>query len=136
LSVSIGIAIYPADGASGEELLRNADTAMYRAKEGGRGRYVYFEERMNAAALARVSLERELRRAIDRKEFSVADQPQLDLRTGHISGVEALLRWNCPGREQRLPAEFIQPAEETGFIEPFGEWVLREACWYSQSLHD
>ncbi len=78
---------------------------MYRAKEGGRGRYVYFEERMNVAALARVGLEHELRRAVERNEFSLWYQPQLDLRTGRISGAEALLRWDCPGQETRTPAD-------------------------------
>jgi diguanylate cyclase (GGDEF)-like protein len=128
LNASIGIALYPADGTTAEALLRNADTAMYRAKEGGRGRYVYFEERMNVAALARVSLERELRRAVENNEFTLWYQPQLDLRTGRISGAEALLRWECPGQEMRTPADFIHLAEDTGLIEPIGEWVLREAC--------
>ena len=128
LNASIGIALYPEDGKTAEELLRNADTAMYRAKEGGRGRFVYFEERMNVAAVARVNLERDLRRAIDRNEFSLRYQPQLDLRTGRVSGVEALLRWDSPDHGERQPAEFIALAEETGLIEPIGEWALREAC--------
>jgi EAL domain-containing protein (putative c-di-GMP-specific phosphodiesterase class I) len=89
---------------------------------------VYFEERMNVAALARVSLERELRLAIERSEFTLWYQPQLDIRSGRICGAEALLRWDCPGKETRTPADFIQLAEDTGLIEPIGEWVLREAC--------
>lgn len=128
MSASIGIAVYPADGTTADELLRNADTAMYRAKESGRGCYVYFEERMNVAAHARVSVERELRRAVERAEFSLWYRPMLDMRSGRISGAEAVLRWQRPGREQRLPADFFQIAEETGLIEPIGEWVLREAC--------
>jgi diguanylate cyclase (GGDEF)-like protein len=128
LNASIGIALYPEDGKSAEELLRNADTAMYRAKEGGRGRFVYFEERMNVAAVARVNLERDLRRAIDRNEFSLRYQPQLDLRTGRVSGVEALLRWDSPDHGERQPTEFMALADETGLIEPIGEWALREAC--------
>jgi len=139
LNASIGIALYPADGTTAEELLRNADTAMYRAKEGGRGRAVYFEERMNVAAVARVSLERELRLAIERNEFSLWYQPQLDLRSGRISGAEALLRWESADRQTRTPADFIQLADETGLIEPIGEWVLREACrqfcaWQDEGL--
>ena len=114
LNASIGIALHPADGMTAEELLRNADTAMYRAKEGGRGRYVYFEERMNVAALARVSLERELRLAIERSEFSLWYQPQLDLRTGRISGAEALLRWDCPGRAYAHAGGFHPPRGRDG----------------------
>jgi EAL domain-containing protein (putative c-di-GMP-specific phosphodiesterase class I) len=109
---------------------------MYRAKEGGRGRYVYFEERMNVAALARVSLERELRLAIERNEFSLWYQPQLDLRSGRISGAEALLRWESAAGQTRAPADFIQLADETGLIEPIGEWVLREACRQFRAWQD
>jgi len=89
---------------------------------------VYFEERMNVAALARVSLEREMRQAVERHEFSLCYRPMLDMRSGRVSGAEAVLRWERPGREQRLPVDFFQIAEETGLIEPIGEWMLEEAC--------
>jgi len=128
LNASIGIALFPADGSTGEELLRNADTAMYRAKESGRGQYVYFEERMNVAARSRVNLERELRHAIDRNEFCLYYQPQQHLHTGRITGAETLLRWNHKESGLLSPVHFIQLAEETGLIERLGEWVLREAC--------
>jgi len=128
LNASVGIALFPADGTTGEELLRNADTAMYRAKESGRGQYVYFENRMNVAARSRVNLERELRYAIDRNEFSLYYQPQQHLHTGRITGAETLLRWNHMERGLLSPVHFIQLAEETGLIERLGEWVLREAC--------
>jgi diguanylate cyclase (GGDEF)-like protein len=128
LNASIGIAVHPSDGISSDELLRNADTAMYRAKETGRGRYVYFEERMNIAAIARLNLERDMRKALERGEFRVWYQPQLDIRTGRLSGAEALLRWDSPDHGLRLPAEFIAVAEDSGLIEPIGQWVLREAC--------
>ncbi len=128
LSASIGIAIYPADGATAEELLRNADTAMYRAKANGRGRSVYFEEKMNSAALERVRSERDLRHALDHQEFYVVYQPMLDLASGRLAGAEALLRWDHPEHGALAPTEFIQLAEETGLIDRLGEWVLREAC--------
>jgi diguanylate cyclase (GGDEF)-like protein len=128
MNASIGIAIYPDDGVTADELLRNADTAMYRAKDSGRGQSVFFENRMNADAIARVRSERELHHAIDRNEFVLVYQPQLDLKTCRISGAEALLRWNHPDRGLLAPAHFIQLAEETGLIEKLGEWVLREAC--------
>jgi diguanylate cyclase (GGDEF)-like protein len=128
VSASIGVAMYPSDGRDSEDLLKKADTAMYRAKDSGRGRFVYFEERMNAEAVERVALERELRQALLRSEFVLHYQPQLDLRTGRISGAEALLRWNHPTRGLVLPGVFIAVAEETGLIEPLGRWVLLEAC--------
>ena len=128
VSASIGIAVYPDDGKSGDELLRNADTAMYRAKESGRGRYVYFGERMNVAAHARVNLEREAREALERGEFRLWYRPMLDLRSGLVAGAEAVLRWERPGGELRLPADFFGIAEETGLVEPIGEWMLTEAC--------
>ena len=135
LNASIGIALFPDDGVTADELLRNADTAMYRAKDRGRGQSVFFETQMNADAVARVSSERELHHAIDRSEFVLVYQPQLDLKTGRISGTEALLRWNHPERGLLAPAQFIHVAEETGLIHKLGEWVLREACVQFQKWH-
>jgi diguanylate cyclase (GGDEF)-like protein len=128
LSASIGIALFPQDGGSVDELIKNADTAMYRAKSGGRGQAVYFEESMNAEAVARVALDRELRRAIERGELELFYQPVLDLRAGGVCGAEALLRWHHPAHGLMLPARFIPLAEESGYIEQLGRWVLDEAC--------
>src|SRR5262249_45635037 len=121
------------------DLLKKADTAMYRAKESGRARFVYFEERMNADAIARLALERELRQALLRGEFALHYQPQFELRTGRIVGAEALLRWNHPVRGLITPGAFIAVAEETGMVDEIGRRVLAEACaqhaaWRSAGL--
>jgi len=139
VTASIGIAVYPSDGASAEELMRNADTAMYRAKDGRRGTYVFFEEAMNAEVVKRSTLERELRHAISQNEFLLHFQPQVDPRTGRVRGVEALLRWRHPERGMVGPDTFVVVAEETGLIGPIGHIVLVEACaqfsaWRAQGV--
>ena len=123
LSASIGIASYPADAQTSEGLLRSADTAMYRAKASGRSQAVFFEEKMNAEAVARVTLDRDLRAAIERGELVMHYQPQFDLATGAIHSAEALVRWNHPSRGLISPARFIPLAEESGFIEHLGRWT-------------
>lgn len=127
-SCSVGVALYPDDGLSGEELLRKADTAMYRAKQKGRGRFVFFEEQMNTEALERMALEQDLRRALERDELVMYFQPQVDLRSGAVVGAEMLLRWNHPIRGLLGPDQFIPVAEQTGIIDDLGERVLRWAC--------
>jgi diguanylate cyclase (GGDEF)-like protein/PAS domain S-box-containing protein len=136
---SIGISVYPNDGHDVETLLKNADAAMYHAKESGRNNYQFFTQDMNTRALERLSLERSLRRAIDREELRLHYQPQYDVRTGRIVGVEALIRWEHPDLGLIPPGRFMLFAEDTGLILPVGEWVLREACrqnqaWQSQGL--
>ena len=128
LSASVGIASYPQDGASAESLLKCADTAMYRAKAAGRAQVVFYEERMNAEALARLTLGRDLRGAIDRGELLVHYQPQVDLRTGEVRGAEALVRWQHPEKGLVPPSAFIPLAEESGFIDQVGKWILEESC--------
>ena len=125
---SVGIALYPDDGVTAEELLKRSDTAMYRAKELGRGRYAYFKESMGAEVNARAVLDRELRQAIERDELVLHYQPQIDLRTGEVVCAEALLRWQHPTRGLLGPGEFIDFAEESGLIESIGTWVLMAAC--------
>ncbi len=139
LSASLGIATYPEDGASVEELLKKADTAMYRAKAAGRSQAVFFEERMNAEAVARLTLDRDLRLAIERGELELHYQPQVDLRTDTIVAAEALVRWRHPQLGLVSPVRFIPLAEESGFIEQVGHWTLRQACaqmkaWRSAGL--
>lgn len=128
LSASLGVTLYPADGRSAETLLKNADLAMYRAKASGRDAYRFFAREMNVAARRAVTLERELRQALAAEQFLVHYQPQLDLRTRRVVGIEALVRWNHPHRGVLRPGEFIRLAEEIGLIAPLTAWVLQTAC--------
>jgi diguanylate cyclase (GGDEF)-like protein/PAS domain S-box-containing protein len=128
ISASIGVSIYPDDGLDAETLIKNADTAMYQAKENGRQSYQFFKPSMNVRAVERQSIEESLRRAMERQEFTLHYQPKIDLRTGEITGAEALLRWTHPVRGPVSPAQFIPVAEDCGLILPIGKWVLREAC--------
>jgi diguanylate cyclase (GGDEF)-like protein/PAS domain S-box-containing protein len=138
-SPSIGIGVFPTDGLDADALMKNADTAMYYAKQDGRNAYHFFTAAMNAAATERLLLETQLRGAIGRNELHLAYQPQVQLSTGGIIGVEALARWNHPERGPITPDKFIPVAEETGMIIPLGAWVLEEACrqavlWDAQGL--
>ncbi len=139
LNASIGIVLHRGYSKP-EEVLRDADIAMYHAKSQGRGRYQVFEAEMHDRAVTRLWLETDLRRAIERQEFQVYYQPIVQLQTGQLAGVEALIRWEHPHRGRVGPGEFIPIAEETGMIIPIGEWVLREACrqayqWQIQYPH-
>jgi EAL domain-containing protein (putative c-di-GMP-specific phosphodiesterase class I) len=127
-STSIGIAIAPTDGRDSGSLLRNADLALYRAKEAGRGTYAFFEESLNQRAQERRQLEADLRLAIERGEFELRYQPVFDLEQNRICSFEALLRWNHPARGMVLPSEFIAVAEDTGLIVAIGSWVIHQAC--------
>ena len=125
---SIGVSTYPEDGRSAELLIRNADLAMYQAKEKGRSNYQFFEKGMNVRAVERQSIERDLRFALERDELVMHYQPKVDLKTGGITGVEALLRWQHPERGVVGPLQFISIAEDCGLMLPIGQWVLRESC--------
>jgi diguanylate cyclase len=130
---SVGIALYPQDGTDAETLLRNADLAMYFAKRRAPGTFAFFDVSMNATALHRFTIEEQLRGALEREEFSLQYQPQFDVRTGTISGVEALLRWTNAELGAVSPVEFIPVAEETGLILAIGKWALRAACQQAQA---
>ena len=136
VSTSIGVSVYPDDGLNAETLIKNADTAMYQAKENGRQSYQFFKPAMNARAVERQSLEESLRRALARREFSLHYQPKISMKTGVITGAEALIRWNHPTRGSVSPAQFIPIAEDCGLIVPIGRWVLRQACEQAQKWLD
>jgi diguanylate cyclase (GGDEF)-like protein/PAS domain S-box-containing protein len=128
VTASIGISTYPDHGQSGETLIKNADTAMYHAKQCGRDNYQFFKPDMSLRAVERQSLEGQLRYALERKELLLYFQPKVNLKTGSLTGVEALVRWQHPERGLLLPGQFLPIAEDTGMIVPIGHWVLREAC--------
>ena len=133
VTMSIGITLYPYDGEDADTLLKNADTALYRAKEQGRNNYQLYTPAMNARAFERLALENSLRKALERNEFSLYYQPQVHMLTGGIVGIEAVLRWQHPDLGIVYPSEFISIAEETGLIGPLGEWVIRTACAQNQN---
>jgi diguanylate cyclase (GGDEF)-like protein/PAS domain S-box-containing protein len=136
VTTSIGVSIYPEDGLDAETLIKNADTAMYQAKENGRQSYRFFESAMNVQAVERQSIEESLRRALQLGEFILHYQPKINLATGEISGAEALIRWMHPTRGMVPPAQFIPIAEDCGLILPISRWVLREACKQAQAWAD
>jgi diguanylate cyclase (GGDEF)-like protein/PAS domain S-box-containing protein len=125
---SVGISLYPTNGEDAESLMRAADAAMYHAKEKGRDNYQFFVPRLNEAARRRLTIANRLRQAVQRNEFSLHYQPQIDLQNGTIFSAEALLRWNQTDLGMITPTEFVKVAEETGVIVPLGDWVLRQAC--------
>ncbi len=133
VTASIGIAVYPNDGEDMNTLLKNADTAMYQAKERGKNNFQFYKHTMNADAGEKLTFESNLRKALEKQEFLVYYQPRMDIQTGKIIGTEALVRWKHPERGLVNPSEFIPLAEETGIIIPMGEWILKTACEQSKS---
>ncbi len=125
---SVGVAVYPEDGTDIDTLMKNADTAMYRAKEAGRGAFRFYDSSMNARALDRLVMETQLRRALQREEFVLHYQPRVDVDSGRIVGAEALIRWQHPEQGLMAPAEFIPLVEEVGLVIPIGEWAIHNAC--------
>ncbi|MDH3461059.1 MAG: EAL domain-containing protein, partial [Burkholderiaceae bacterium] len=136
VTASVGIAVYPQDGDSAEVLLKNADTAMYRAKELGKNTYQFFTEDMNSTAFAKLTLESELQKALERDQFVLHYQPKIDIHSGKIAGVEALIRWSHPEWGLMAPGQFIALAEEIGLITVIGSWVMERACCQLKQWRD
>lgn len=136
VTASIGVSVYPHDGEEPDELLKNADVAMYKAKTEGRNTYCIYSPEMNERAVEKLRLENMLRRAVERREFVLHYQPQVDARTGRVAALEALVRWDNPRMGLVPPGDFIPLAEETGLITDIGRWVLRTACAEARSLMD
>ncbi|QOY96784.1 EAL domain-containing protein [Massilia sp. UMI-21] len=136
LSASIGVAICPSDGADVDTLMHHADIAMYHAKQNGRSSFRFFSPEMNARVVERGELEKRLRQALERREFVLEYQPELEVGSGKVIGMEALIRWRHPERGLLLPHEFLPVAEECGLIVQIGEWVLREACTQARAWCD
>jgi len=136
ISASIGISYYPEDASDSEKLVQRADMAMYRAKESGRNNFQAYHDSMNISSIDRLELENSLFKAMDNGEFDLCYQPQTDLATGRVVGLEALLRWNHPTRGPIAPSDFVPLAEETGLIIPLGQWVIRKACEQAKAWRD
>ena len=141
ITTSIGISVYPADGADAETLIQSADTAMYFAKEKGRNNYQFFKGEMNARAVERSIIENNLRRALEKQQFTLLYQPKVNINTGQVTGAEALLRWQHDEWGEVVPDIFVPVAEDSGLIIPIGRWVLRQACkqakvWQDAGLQD
>jgi diguanylate cyclase (GGDEF)-like protein/PAS domain S-box-containing protein len=136
MTTSIGVSVYPEDGLDAETLIKNADTAMYQAKENGHQSYQFFRPAMNARAVERQSIEEDLRRALKRQEFTLHYQPKINVATAAITGVEALIRWTHPTRGSVPPVQFIPVAEDCGLILPIGAWVIHQACAQAQAWMD
>ena len=136
VTTSVGISVYPGDATDAETLIKNADTAMYQAKEKGRNNYQFFKSGMNVRAVERQIIETHLRHALERREFVLHYQPKVNLASGAITGAEALLRWMHPQWGEVLPERFVHVAEDCGLIVPIGRWVLREACAQAKRWED
>ena len=141
VTTSMGISLYPNDGSNAQTLIQNADVAIHHAKESGSNNYRFYESDMNAQSLYRLNMESSLRKALEREEFVLHYQPQVDIKSGQIIGFEALIRWQHPELGMVFPVEFIPLLEETGMINQVGRWILRTACqacrdWNDLGLHD